>query len=202
LKQIILKGFGNEKTKHNFFQPAEGENIYTINMRITKMKYVLFIVIPILLISCKDELTSSKERLFSPEDIDALSLEDINDFGQGDSIWQDDYNFFKDFDGYLDGIEYISQYYKFISVHVFVSKGAALNAIEGYRSLISMMTVESGNHETFKERWWHGVSSPYLIIFVNKLNTVVFVSNTESTDENICINAAVEILNRIESKSK
>ena len=171
-------------------------------MRITKMKYILFIVIPILLTGCKDELTSSKERLFSPEYITALSLKDINDFWQGDSIWQDDYNSFKDFEGYLDGIEYRSQNHKIISIHVFVSKVAALNAIEGYRSLISMMTVESENHEIIKERWWHGTGSPYLRIFVNKLNTLVFVFNTESTDENICIDTAVEILNRIESKSK
>ena len=171
-------------------------------MKITEMKTIIFLVIPFMLAGCKDELTSSNEKLFNPEDIDALLLENLTDFWQGDSIWLDDYSLFKDFEGYLDGIEYRSKYNKFISVHVFESKEAALNAVEEYRSLIAMMTVESENHKIIKERWWHGVGSSYLIIFVNKLNTLVFVSNTESTDENICINTAVEILNRIENKSK
>ena len=163
------------------------------------MKRIIFFVIPILLVSCKNGITSSEEILFNPENLSSLSLENITDFWQGDSIaFKSNTNyFFKIYEGFLEGIE-LRAANKFIEIDVFKSKEIALNAIEEFRSVISMYTIESNDHTIIKEKWWHMPNS-YLTIFVNKYNTFISIHYSLESDEEFTQNIAVEVMKRMES---
>ena len=112
------------------------------------MKIIIFLLIPILLLSCKGQITSPKEKVFNPKDLDDLSLESIGNFWQGDSfeVSIDPIAHFTEYEGYLKGIELRSDK-KSIGVFVFNAKKTAIEAMEEFWFLISAMTHEGEKHE-------------------------------------------------------
>jgi|SRR3989339_404382 len=168
------------------------------------MKKIILFVILLLIASCKDDINSSKELLFNSENILKLSIDDLNTFWQEDSIWfsVNPTAFFENYEGFLKNSRYESETHKVIEINVFQSKQIAINAMEEFRTLISAITLEGDPKNYFGERWWYIQGSSFRSIWVNKYNTIIFVSNSSSEDDNITINTATEILGRIESLSE
>lgn len=168
------------------------------------MKKIMILVLLLFIANCKDDINSSKETLFDQEDIEKLSINNLSDFWNGDSIFTEKVMSYiiVHQEGFLKGEEYRSEEFKLISIMVFDSQQNAIKAMEEYRINISAATNEGESNDIIKEKWWYIIGSNYQSIFVNKYNTLVFVSNTHSEDKNISINTALEIMDRIEALSK
>lgn len=149
---------------------------------------------------CSSPTSTDKPKFFNPANISQLQIEELNGFWSGDSFWAEKYpnNLFRNYTGYLEGKEFRSANNKFIAIHVFESKEIALAAIDYYRINISALTSESNDHTIIKEQWWYIAGPPYLTIFVNKLNTMIIISNYEAIDSNITIETAIDIMEKIE----
>ncbi|MCB9247633.1 MAG: hypothetical protein H6613_03410 [Ignavibacteriales bacterium] len=170
---------------------------YTAKYGVMKMKNILFLLIILFVANCKDDVNSSEVTYFNPDDITKLSIESLDDFWQGDSIFIDDYvgAITESYEGFLDGLEYRSEN-KSIAIHVFNSKKIAIDAMNKNRQSMSAWTNDGDLNEYFNENWFH-VGDSYKTITVNKNNTVLYISNGYSEVENISINIAMEIINRI-----
>jgi len=162
------------------------------------MKIIIFLLIPILLLSCKGQITSPKEKFFNPKDLDNLSLENIEYFWQGDTaeIWIDPIPNFNKNEGYLKGFELRGDL-KEIGVFVFKTQAIAISAFENYKELCSALINDGENNDLIKEKWWYIEGDPYYAIMINKYNTLVMLHNYYSY-ENVLMDTAIEIMRRID----
>jgi len=169
------------------------------------MKNVFIFAILVFITSCNDDLNSSKASYFNPENLEQLSIKGLDKFWRGDSIFIDDYKgyFFNEYDGYLDGLTYVTDStHKKISVYVFKSRDIAIKAMEEFRLVIVAPTYEGDPNLYFNEKWWYVAGTPYNSITVNKYNTLIQVFNSFSENDNLVIETTDEIISRIEKLSK
>ena len=168
------------------------------------MRLLKLFLIVLLFTSCKDDVNSSQEIIFHQDDISELSIQDLSEFWNGDSVYTEKIMEYilENYEGYLGGLGYRTENFKTISVNVFKSSEIAIEAMEYYRSNISAMSAEGDSNEIIKEKWWYVVGTNNKSIWVNKNNTILFVSNTLSDDENVSISTAAELISRVEALSK
>ena len=166
------------------------------------MKKIIIFIILIGLFNCNKNPISPIEKKFNPKDLDNLSLENISIFWQDDSfeVWIDPIAHFTVYEGYLKGIELRSDK-KCIGVFVFNGKKTAIEAMEEFRSLISAMTYVGEKHELIKEKWWYIKGNPYYAIYINEWNTIVEIIHNYPSNENIIVNTALEVTERIDVNS-
>lgn len=121
----------------------------------------------------------------------------------GRCVWSLEYPpaFFRTYEGFLKNSRYESTH-KVVEINVFRSKQIAIDAMEEFRTLISAITIEGDEKNIFGEKWWYIQDSSYRSIWVNKYNTILFVSNSFSADNKIIVDTALEIINRIQSLTK
>lgn len=142
-----------------------------------KINRIISIIIVLVLIlsnfSCKlfcDENESHQKKSFNTADLSKLSLNDIDNFWDNDSIKRvldfTESAIFNTHPAYLGGIRYEGEN-KAISVTVFNSQVTSLEAMELRRNNVAAIINEGQKHDLLNGKWWFGdgISST---IFVNQ----------------------------------
>jgi len=167
------------------------------------MKKILLLFIFFLsLINCeKDSSVNTKEKFFDPQKLPLLSLEDVVNFWDNDSL---EYcsNYFEDYSGYQDGLNLRCDE-KGISVVVFVSQAKAIEAMERLINTVAFIIQPGTPNEILKGKWWFGDGIPNAV-FVNQWNTIVevYCYHTDYEEvETLLMETAAEIARRIDSLS-
>ncbi len=151
-----------------------------------------------------NEDESHQEKSFNPADLSKLSLNDIDNFWDNDSIKRV-LNFtegaiFNTHPAYLGGIRYEGEK-NVISVTVFNSQADAIEAMELRRNNVAAIIDEGGKHELISGKWWFCDTPPYPI-FLNKLNTIIeliyIYYPTYTENETVLIQIVIEIAQRID----
>lgn len=165
------------------------------------MKYQIFIIILFVIVGCKNNSTNPEELFFNADQLNSLGLGYMDRLWQGEPISRNTTDWFLHSpEGYTDGLELSSESSR-IFILVFESKEIALELTEEFLTTIAMYTEEKNDHSIIKERWWSQPNSNSSI-FVNKFNTLISLTHTLDVDSDFTQNIAVEIMNRIEEKSK
>lgn len=166
----------------------------------------LFIIIAFLsLLNCEQFSLSHKEKFFDPQKLPLLSLEEVNDFWQDDSIKHiSDYMgaIFEDHSGFIEGVRYDGDK-KEIGVSVFKSQTVAMEAMELRRNNVAAIIKEGEKHELIKGKWWFTDNIPNAV-FANQWNTILEVSYYHPDYEQVetlLMETAAEIARRIDSLS-
>lgn len=174
-------------------------------------KNIIAVIIVIVLIlsnfSCKlfcDEDESHHKKIFNPADLSKLSLNDIDDFWDNDSIKRvldfTEGAIFNTHPAYLGGIRYEGEK-NVITVTVFNSQVTSLEAMELRRNNVAAIINEGKKHDLLNGKWWF-IDPPGYTIFLNKLNTIIeliyIYYPTHAENETVLIQTAVEIAQRID----
>jgi hypothetical protein len=170
-----------------------------------KNLFIFILLLPFftLFINCEHE---EGIKLFPPEKLSELSLDNIDNFWANDTIDNiSDYvteNFHVN-PGHLASIRYSSKKGKDLSVSVFKSQKIAIEAMEERRNNVACV-IETGTSDVIKGTWWFTDCIPNSV-FVNQWNTIIEVSyyhdNYEEI-ENILYSTANELANRVDKLSE
>jgi len=166
----------------------------------------LFIIIAIAFLSfinCEKDGSplNEEDKLFDHQKLSLLSLENIGDFWQDDSIQiiSSNQNDFKEHQGYLKSIK-LSSTKKSIAVSVFQSQNIAIEAMETLQKETANI-ITGKEHELISGKWWYIYWSSFYAIFINQWNTIIEVSYNHKSDEEVkdyIIKIALEIATRID----
>jgi len=164
------------------------------------MKKILFIITFLCLVNCKT-LLNPKEKFFDPKDLSKLSLENIVNFWEKDSLKYYS-NYFKNYLDYIGGVG-LRDDKKRVGVAVFVSGAKAIECMEGRINTVASVIKPGIHNEILKGTWWFtdGLSS---CVFANQWNTIIEVYYTEVDYEEVktlLIETASEIAKRVDSLS-
>lgn len=67
---------------------------------------------------------------------------------------------------------------------------------------VTAYTFEGDQNHIFNEKWWYAIGRPYSSIWVNKFNTIIYLSNRNSESEEIINKVTLEIIGRMKNLSK
>jgi len=165
----------------------------------------LFIMIFLLsLFNCEKNPISHKEKFFDPQKLPLLSLSEVKNFWQDDSIKQISAykGMFADHPGFLAGIRCRGDK-KGVIVYVFKSQADAIQAMEGRIKNVACVIQPGAGNEILKGKWWFSDCIPD-IVFVCQWNTIIEVSCYSSDYAQVkalLMETAAEIAKRVDAKS-
>lgn len=171
------------------------------------MRKLIVVSLFLLFISCETEnhVGNPRFRVFAPLDIESLELENINGFWDGDSaksISDESRGLFIHYDGFLGGKSFRGEA-KGIRVTVFKTQSDAIKAMENRIADVSCLIL-SGRSGKISNQWWYSDCIPKMV-FLNEKNTIieVYIYKEEFQEiENVLIDTAIEIQNRVEKLSR
>jgi hypothetical protein len=171
-----------------------------------KMKNLLVLITLLSFLSCQKNTSypDQKEKYFNPNDLSKLSLEDIVNFWENDSLISFS-NYFQYFTEYIGGIGLRDdKKSKSIGVAVFASQEKAIESMEGRINLVASVIKPGIPNEILKGKWWYadGLNS---CVFVNQWNIIIEVSYIQSEYEEVktlLIETAAEIASRADLLSQ
>jgi len=170
-----------------------------------KKTTILFAII--ILLGCNED-NSKNEYFFNPKELSKLELQNTNNFWGNDSIkrildFSED-AIFNTHPEYLGGSSYQGKKGS-ISVTVFTSQKASIEAMEYRRNNVASIIYEGKEKDSISEKWWYGQDFSN-VIFLNKFNTIIEIAYNHypSYPENkpVLILAANEIAEKIDELSE